>query len=96
MIRALVIAAVLAVLVFGIAIGFFNAQRVSFNYLAGTLEVPLIALIVGEFLAVALLTVLVCSSRIFALKGELRRTQRQLKDAQAELQSLRNLPLKDH
>ena len=96
MIRALVIGAILLVLVIGVAIGFFNAQPVSFNYLAGTLQVPLIALVVGELFLVGAATALLCWARIFGLKGEIRRLRRQLKDAQAELQSLRYLPLKDH
>lgn len=95
MIRILIIGIILLVLVLGVAIGFFNAQPVSFNYLAGTVQLPLIALVMGEFFLVALLTALLCWARIFGLKGEIRRVRRQLKDAQAELQSLRNLPLKD-
>lgn len=95
MIRVLVIVIILLVLAIGVAIGFFNAQPVSFNYLAGTLQIPLIALVMGEFFLVGALTALLCWARIFGLKGELRRIKRQLKDAQAELQSLRNLPLKD-
>ena len=95
MIRILVIAAIFLVLALGVAIGFFNAQTVSFNYLAGTLQIPLIALVMGEFFLVAAATALLCWARIFGLKGEIRRLRRQIKDAQAELQSLRNLPLKD-
>lgn len=95
MIRVFIIGIILLVLALGVAIGFFNAQPVVFNYLAGTLQVPLIALVMGEFFLVAALTALLCWARIFGLKGEIRRLRRQLKDAQAELQSLRNLPLKD-
>lgn len=95
MIRVLIITTIMLVLALGIAIGFFNAQSVTFNYLAGSLQLPLIALVMGEFFVVALLTALLCWARIFGLKGELRRIRKQLKDAQAELQSLRNLPLKD-
>lgn len=95
MIRALIIGAVFLVLALGIAIGLFNAQPVSFNYIAGSLQVPLIVLVMAEFFLVASVTALLCWARIFGLKGEIRRIRRQLKDAQAELQSLRNLPLKD-
>jgi len=95
MIRVLIITVLMLVLALGIAIGFFNAQPVTFNYLAGSLQLPLIALVMGEFFLVALLTALLCWARIFGLKGEIRRIRKQLKDAQAELQSLRNLPLKD-
>jgi len=94
-IRLLIIGVLLAVLVFGVAIGFYNATPVTFDYLVGQLEVPLIALVLGEFALVTLLTLLVCASRILSLRGEIRRLRRQIKDAQAELQSLRNLPLKD-
>lgn len=95
MIRVLVITILMLVLALGIAIGFFNAQPVTFNYLAGSVQLPLIALVMGEFFLVAVLTALLCWARIFGLKGEIRRVRKQLKDAQAELQSLRNLPLKD-
>jgi len=95
MIRVFIIGIILLALALGVAIGFFNAQPVVFNYLAGTVQVPLIALVMGEFFLVAILTALLCWARIFGLKGEIRRLRRQLKDAQAELQSLRNLPLKD-
>lgn len=95
MIRVLIIISLMLVLALGIAIGFFNAQPVTFNYLAGSVQLPLIALVMGEFFLVALLTALLCWARIFGLKGEIRRIRKQLKDAQAELQSLRNLPLKD-
>lgn len=95
MIRVIVIASVLLVLALGIAIGYFNAQTVNFNYLAGVIELPLIGLVVIEFFLVAVVTAVLCSARIFGLKGEIRRVRRQLADAQAELQSLRNLPLKD-
>ena len=93
MIRLLIIAVLLAVLIFGVAIGFYNATPVTFDYLAGQLQVPLIGLVLGEFVLVALLTLLICGARILSLRGEIRRLRRQIKDAQAELQSLRNLPL---
>lgn len=95
MIRLLIIGVLLTVLVFGVAIGFYNATPVTFDYLAGQLQLPLIALVLGEFALVTLLTLLVCAGRILSLRGEIRRLRRQIKDAQAELQSLRNLPLKD-
>lgn len=95
MIRLLVLGLLLTVLVFGVAIGFYNSAPVTFDYLAGQLQLPLIALVLGEFAVVTLLTLLVCGVRILRLQGEIRRLRRQIRDAQAELQSLRNLPLKD-
>lgn len=95
MIRLLIVAVLLSVLILGIAIGFYNATPVTFDYLAGQLQLPLIALVIGELVVVALLTLLICGARIISLRAEIRRLRRQVKDAQAELQSLRNLPLKD-
>lgn len=95
MIRILIIIAVFLAFALGVAICLFNAQPVTFNYIAGEVQLPLIVLMIAEFFIVAALTALLCWARIFGLKGEIRRLRRQLKDAQAELQSLRNLPLKD-
>ncbi len=95
MIRVLVIILICLAFAFGIAICLSNAQTVQFNYIAGAISLPLIVLVVAELFIVAALTALLCWARIFGLKGEIRRLRRQLKDAQAELQSLRNLPLKD-
>lgn len=95
MIRTLIIAAIFLVFALGVAICLFNAQPVTFNYIAGSAELPLIVLMIIEMFFVALFTGLLCWARIFGLNGEVRRIKRQLKDAQAELQSLRNLPLKD-
>lgn len=95
MLRVLLIVLVVVVLGLGASIGYFNAQTIRFDYLAGQVEMPLIALVVVEFLLVALLTVLVCFGRIFALKSEIRRLRRQLRDADAELKNLRDIPLKD-
>ncbi len=47
MLRALVIAGLIVFLVLGASIGYFNAQPVRFNYLAGEIELPLIALVIG-------------------------------------------------
>lgn len=95
MTRMLIVIALVLMLAIGIAIGFFNAQPVTFNYIAGEVQLPLIALVMSELVVVALLTTVLCWTRIFGLKSEIRRLRRQLRDAQAELQSLRNLPYKD-
>jgi len=95
MIRILIIVTIFLAFALGVAICLSNSQPVAFNYIAGVIYVPLIVLVLAEFFIVAATTTLLCWARIFGLKGEIRRIRRQLKDAQAELQSLRNLPLKD-
>ncbi len=95
MFRILLIVLLVVVLCIGAAIGYFNAQPIHFDYLAGQIELPLIALVVVDFLLAVLLTLLVCSTRILSLKSEARRLKRQLANTEAELKNLRELSLKD-
>lgn len=78
---------------FGVVVGFFNAQPVVFNYLFGSVQLPLIALIAGEFLFAVLLTLLVVLGSVLALKNEARRLRKQLRDSEIELKNLRELPM---
>lgn len=95
MLRVLVIAALIVFLVLGASIGYFNAQEVEFDYLAGTMRMPLIALVIGEFVLAVLLTLLICLGRMLSLKAEIRRLRKQVQGAESELKSLRELPIKD-
>lgn len=93
--RTLFLITLVLMLVLGVAVGYFNAQPVSFNYLAGSIQLPLVVLVVGEALIVALLTLAMASIKLFKLMAEIRRLKRQVKDHQGELAALRNLPLRD-
>lgn len=93
--RILALILVALFLVLGASIGYFNAQTVSFDYLAGTLELPLIALIIAEFVLTVLLTLLICMGRMLALKAEVRRLRKRAQGVDAELKALRELPVKD-
>lgn len=93
MLRVFVIAVLLVFLALGASIGYFNAQEVEFDYLAGTLRLPLIALVIGEFVVAVLLTLLICLGRMLGLKAEIRRLRKQVQAAEAELKNLRDLPL---
>jgi lipopolysaccharide assembly protein A len=93
--RILVIAALIVFLVLGASIGYFNAQEVEFDYLAGTVRMPLIALVIGEFVLAVLLTLLICLGRMLGLKAEIRRLRKQAQYAESELKSLRELPIRD-
>lgn len=95
MLRILVIAALIVFLVLGASIGYFNAQEVEFDYLAGTVRMPLIALVIGEFVLAVLLTLLICLGRMLGLKAEIRRLRKQAQSAESELKSLRELPIRD-
>lgn len=93
MVRVLVIAALVVVLVLGASIGYFNAQPIRFDYLAGQVEMPLIALVIGEFVIAVLLTLLICFGRMLQLRAEIRRLRKQLLAAENELKTLRDIPL---
>ena len=81
--------------VLGASVGYFNAQTVELDYLAGKLSLPLIALVIGEFVVVVLLTLLICMGRMLALKAEIRRLRKQVRSTDAEIKSLREIPFKD-
>lgn len=95
MLRFLVIAALVLFLVLGASIGYFNAQEVEFDYLAGSVKMPLIALVIGEFVVAVLITLLICMGRMLGLKSEIRRLRKHLQAAEAELKSLRELPIRE-
>ena len=95
MLRFLVIAALVLFLVLGASIGYFNAQEVEFDYLAGTVKLPLIAMVIGEFVIAVLLTLLICFGRMLSLKAEIRRLRKQVQASEAELKNLRDLPIRE-
>lgn len=93
MLRFVILAGLAIFLVLGASIGYFNAEPVRFNYLAGQVEMPLIALMIGEFVIAVLLTLLICFARIAGLKNEIRRLRKQVRNSESELKALRDLPL---
>jgi putative membrane protein len=81
---------------FGAAISYYNRTDVTFHYLAGQVELPLIALLFGAFLLGIVVMWLLDLGRLFVLSRDSRRQQRQILQFEAELKSLRNLPLQGH
>jgi lipopolysaccharide assembly protein A len=77
----------------GAAVSYYNWSVVTFHYLAGQADVPLIALLFGAFLLGVLVMWLLDFARLFTLSRDSRRQQRQIVQLEAELKSLRNLPL---
>jgi uncharacterized integral membrane protein len=77
----------------GAAISYYNRADVTFHYLAGQAELPLIALLFGAFLLGVVVMWLLDLARLFVLSRDSRRQQRQVAQLEAELKSLRNLPL---
>jgi putative membrane protein len=95
MIRLLGMAVLIVFGVLGASTAFSNAGYVTFHYLFGVVQIRLILLLVAVFAVAVLISVLVFGVRVLALRGELRRVRRQLRDAETELKNLRNLPLRD-
>jgi uncharacterized membrane protein YciS (DUF1049 family) len=91
--KIILLVVLLCILVFGASIGYFNAQPVIFNYLFGTTEFPLIAVLIAAFSAGIVLTIVVVSGRLFTMRIELGRLRKQLREAEGELRTLRNLPV---
>ncbi len=93
MARVLLSILLIVMLVLGASIGYFNAQMVSFNYLLGEFQLPLIAILIGDFLFGMLLTLMLVSTRLLRSRAEVGRLRRQLRDAESELRNLRALPV---
>ena len=91
--RLLTLLLLLAAAALGAAISYYNNVDVTFHYLAGQVELPLIALLLGAFMLGVAVMWLLDLARLFMLTRESRRQQRQIAQLEAELKSLRNLPL---
>jgi putative membrane protein len=91
--RLVVLIVLLIILVLGASIGYFNAQPVQFNYLFGSAEFPLIAVLIAAFSIGIVLTIAAVSGRLFSMRLELGRLRKQLREAEGELRTLRNLPV---
>lgn len=91
--RIVLMLLLVAVLVLGASIGYFNAQSVRFDYLFGEWQVPLIALLIADFALGVLIALVFASARILSLRLELRRLRSRVRDHETELRNLRNLPL---
>ena len=91
--RLLVTLLLIATFCLGAAISYFNWTSVSFHYLAGQADLPLIALLLAAFVLGVLVMGLLNLARVFTLGRETRRQARQIRELESELKSLRSLPL---
>lgn len=82
----------LALAVAGAVLSYFNATPVRLDYLAGTLDAPLIVWLLSSLLLGAGLAAVFGGVRRLSLQLELRRLRRQLEQTEAELKNLRRLP----
>jgi uncharacterized integral membrane protein len=89
--RAIVLAIVAIIFACGAAIGFYNVDRVHFNYLIGSVELPLIYLMLLELGFVTLIGLAVFAGRVWTLKLEIRGMRKRLAATEDELKNLRSL-----
>lgn len=95
MLRLLRNLVLLLALVIGIAFGFVNFQLVTVDLLWGEVRVPLVVVLVLDFVLGFGLALLLLLGRTLKLRSDLARERRQLKDAQAEIRNLRSMPIHD-
>lgn len=93
MVRLLVLLLLVVAFCVGAAIGYFNQASVTFHYLAGEVQLPLIALLFLAFLTGVGVAWLLTMARMYLVLRDHRRQLQQIRDLEAELKSLRNLPL---
>ena len=91
--RLIVGVLLIAAFCLGAAVSYFNWTTVTFHYLAGEAQLPLIALLLGAFLGGLIVMWLLSLARVFVLGRDSRRYQRQIRELESELKSLRALPL---
>lgn len=95
MLRLLRNLVLLLALVIGIAFGFVNFQLVTVDLLWGEVRVPLVVVLILDFVLGFGLALLLLLARTLKLRSDLARERRQLKDAQAEIRNLRSMPIHD-
>lgn len=95
MIRLLRNLVLLFALVLGIAFGFVNFQLVTVDLLLSEVRVPLVVVLILDFVLGFGLALMLLLARTLKLRADLARERRQLKDAQAEIRNLRSMPIHD-
>ena len=93
------IAIIIFLCVFAVALlfAYANGSIVRVSYLAGDIQVHLSSALLGAAIIGWLLGLLSSLAVIFRLKREAWKLKRSIRDAEAEIRNLRNLPLKnDH
>ncbi|MHB8403893.1 MAG: lipopolysaccharide assembly protein LapA domain-containing protein [Gammaproteobacteria bacterium] len=97
MLRWIAIIALVCIFVVALLLAYANGTTVVLNYLIGSMRAHLSSALLGAAIIGWLLGLLSGLAVIFRLKREAWRLQRSVRDAEAEIRNLRNLPLKnDH
>lgn len=95
MLRWIAIIFLLGVFAAALVLAYANSGTVTLNYLAGSAHVHLSSALLGAAIVGWLLGLLSGLAVLFRLKRETWRLRRTIRDAEAEIRNLRNLPLKN-
>lgn len=97
MLRWIAVAILLCIFLLALLLAYANGATIALDYLVGTMRVHLSSALLGAAIIGWLLGLLSSLAIIFRLKREAWRLRRSIRDAEAEIRNLRNLPLKnDH
>jgi len=97
MLRWIAIIVLLCIFIVALLLAYANGATVVLDYLMGSMRVHLSSALLGAAIIGWLLGLLSSLAVIFRLKREAWRLKRSVRDAEAEIRNLRNLPLKnDH
>lgn len=97
MLRWITLIVFLALFVAALLLAYANGTVVTVDYLVGQIQVHLSSALLGAAITGWLLGLLSSLAVIFRLKREAWKLKRSIRDAEAEIRNLRNLPLKnDH
>jgi len=97
MLRWITLIVFLALFVAALLLAYANGTVVTVDYLVGRIQVHLSSALLGAAIIGWLLGLLSSLAVIFRLKREAWKLKRSIRDAEAEIRNLRNLPLKnDH
>ena len=97
MLRWTAIILLLCLFLMALLLAYANGVTITLDYLAGSMQVHLSSALLGAAITGWLLGLLSSLAVIFRLKRESWRLKRSIRDAEAEIRNLRNLPLKnDH
>lgn len=95
MLRLLRTVVIVAALVLGVTFGFFNFDPVNVDLLVGEARVPLVAVLVVDFVIGFAIALLLLMGRVLVLRHDLSRARRELADARTEIRNLRSMPIHD-
>jgi putative membrane protein len=95
MLRWIAVIILLCVFALALLLAYANDATVTLDYLAGKLQVHLSSALLAAAVVGWLLGILSSLLVIFRLKREAWRLKRSVRDAEAEIRNLRNLPLKN-